>query len=93
MTTSPETVTSLTAQTLDPGKAVERIFPGTNEGLLFSIWRAVDNILQVLGIKQAKTEVNNFDDVDFDKVASMGAFPFRRSDLFLKVITRLPCCL
>jgi hypothetical protein len=86
MSNSPqvqETVTSLTAKSLDPKEAVERIF--ADEGLLLSYWRAVDNILQVVGLKEAKAHIDTLDNVDFDKVAAMGNFGSRPSDLFLRV--------
>jgi hypothetical protein len=80
-----DTVTKLTAKSLDPKKAIEQVF--TEEpGLLYSLWWAVDNILQVVGLKAAKAAVDNLHEADLDKIATMGAFPNRPSDLFLKVV-------
>jgi hypothetical protein len=85
MSPSQESVTSLTAQSLDPGKASERIF--SSEGLLYSLWSAAAHIITVIGLKEAKAPVDTLHAIDFEKVASMGNFGTRPSDLFLKVVS------
>lgn len=80
-----ETVTSITAKTLDPGKAVETIY--SKEGLLYSLWRAaVYLLLEVFGFKSSSKGIyEDYEHANLDQVAAKGNFPSRPSDLFLKV--------
>jgi hypothetical protein len=83
LSSDPETVTSLTAKTSNPGKAVEKLFK--REGLLYSLWRVIIYLLEELGVKASTKIHDDYSNVDLDKVASRGRFPYRPSDLFLKV--------
>ena len=81
-------VTSLTAKTLDPGRAVATVIKN-QEGLLYSLWRVVVFLLfEALGLNilsNHKATHENYENVDLDKYAARGRFPYRPSDLFLKV--------
>jgi hypothetical protein len=81
-----ETVTTLTAKNYDIPKAMARIF-SDQEGLLFSLWRLVIYLLEVFGLKKSMSNlrIDESENVDLDRAATMGNFPSRPSDLFLKV--------
>ncbi len=81
-----ETVTSLTALSLDPGKAVATIF-NYEEGLLYSLWQVVVYLLlEALGRKSSLSKGihEDYEHANLDTVAKKGKFPSRPSDLFLK---------
>ena len=86
-TSEPETVTSITAKTLDPAKAASKIF--AQEGLLYSLWRlALYLVVYLFAAKEHKSSVridDEYEQADLDTVAARGNFPSRPSDLFLKV--------
>ena len=82
------TVTSLTAKTFDPRRAVVTVIKN-QEGLIYSLWRVLVFLLfEALGLKKSSNHRGIHDDyehVDLDKFAARGRFPYRPSDLFLKV--------
>jgi len=86
---NPETVTSVTARTLDPGKAVAMVI--RKEGLLYSLWRLVMYLPEALGFQSAKKIDQGYANVDLDKIVARGRFPYRPSDLFLKVVHDFDC--
>lgn len=83
-TSEPETVTSITAKTFNPGKAASTMF--AQEGLLYSLWRVAMYLLEAQGLKSSSRIDNEYEQADLDKVAARGKFPSRPSDLFLKVL-------
>jgi len=84
-TSEPETVTSITAETYNPGKAASTIF-AQEEGLLYSLWRVLVYLLEVQGLKSSTRIDDDNEQADLDKAAARGRFHFRPSDLFLKVL-------
>jgi hypothetical protein len=81
--TDHETVTLLTAQSLNPGNASAILF--NREGLIYSLWRVVVYLLlEVFGLKSKQID-ENYENVNLDEVGARGRFPYRPSDLFLKV--------
>jgi hypothetical protein len=81
-----ETVTSLTAKSLDPGKAVATIY-SNREGLLYSLWRpAAYLLLEAFGLNKSSKGIHeDYEHADLEAVAARGNFRSRPSDLFLKV--------
>ena len=80
---SVETVTTLTAKTHDPGEAAATIFK--EQGLIATLWQLGEYLLEALGIKEAKKIDADYENISLDEVAARGNFPYRPSDLFLKV--------
>jgi hypothetical protein len=80
-----ETVTSLTALSLDPGKAAATVF--NNNESLYSLWQTnVYLLLEAFGQKTSSKGIHeDYEHTDLDTVAKRGNFPSRPSDLFLKV--------
>jgi hypothetical protein len=79
-----ETVTSLTARDLNPAKATATIFK--DQGVIFSLWQLAEYLLEAIGVKAAKKLHGDYEHADLDVVAERGNFPYRPSDLFLKVL-------
>jgi hypothetical protein len=79
----PETVTSITARTLNPGEAVKKIYE--EQGSFYTLWQIFIFLLEALGLKQKNIEAD-YEHVSLDEVEKRGKFPYRPSDLFLKVI-------
>ena len=84
-TSEPETVTSITATTYNPGKAASVLF-APEQGLLYSVWRVLLYLLEVQGLKSSVRIDDDYEQADLDKAAARGRFPSRPSDLFLKVL-------
>lgn len=87
-----ETVTSLVARGMDPEKAVTTIF--TEQGLLISLWIVIVYLLEAVGLK-AETKIHDnyaHEQLGLDAVAKKGNFPYRPSDMFLRVCTIGCCC-
>lgn len=84
-TGADETVTSLTALSLDPGKAAATVF--NNNESLYSLWQTnVYLLLEAFGQKTSSKGIHeDYEHIDLDTVAKRGNFPSRPSDLFLKV--------
>jgi hypothetical protein len=80
---SVETVTTLTAKSHDPGEAAATIFK--EQGLIDSLWQLGEYLLEALGIKEAKKIDDDYENISLDEIATRGNFPYRPSDLFLKV--------
>jgi hypothetical protein len=80
-----ETVTSLVARGLDPEQAVTTIFK--EQGLLISLWIVLVYLLEAVGLKADSKIHDNYehDKLDLEAVARKGNFPYRPSDLFLRV--------
>ena len=78
-----QTVTSLTAQTLNPGSATATILK--SKGWLSSYWQLASYLLEAIGAKSSRKIHDDSHDIDLDKVVDRGRFPSRPSDLFLKV--------
>jgi len=78
-----ETVTSLTAKSLHPGEAAKKIFK--EQGSFYFLWQVWTFLLEALGYKQKKIDAD-YEHISLDEVAARGNFPYRPSDLFLKVV-------
>jgi hypothetical protein len=80
-----ETVTSLVAKGLDPEQAVATIFK--EQGLLNSLWIVLVYLLEAVGLKADSKIHDNYahEQLDLEAVAKKGNFPYRPSDLFLRV--------
>jgi len=86
-TTNPtenETVTSITAKTMHPGKATEQLFK--QQGWAISLWEVFLYLLEANGLKEPKKIHDDYDNIDLDEIMQRGRFPYRPSDLFLKVL-------
>ena len=79
----PETVTSITARTLNPGEASKKIFE--EQGSFYIFWQIFTFLLEALGLKEKKIDAD-YEHAPLDEVAKRGRFPYRPSDLFLKVL-------
>jgi hypothetical protein len=81
----PQTVTSLTAQTLNPGAAAAKILK--SKGVLANYWNLACYLLEALGVKWLRNNKidRDYDDINLDEIVERGRFPYRPSDLFLKV--------
>lgn len=81
-----ETVTRLVARGQDPETAIATIFK--EQGLLISLWIVLVYLLEAVGLKaEAKIHDNyEHDQLDLDAVTKKGNFPYRPSDLFLRVL-------
>ena len=90
--TGDVTVTSLTAKTFDPRQATATVIKN-QEGLLYSLWRVVLFLFfEALGLNKSSNHKGiheDYEHANLDKVASRGKFPYRPSDLFLKVQLKL----
>ena len=81
-----ETVTGLVAKGQDPEAAIATIFK--EQGLLISLWIVFVYLLEAIGLKAEANIQKNYehDQLDLDAVAKKGNFPYRPSDLFLRVL-------
>ena len=86
--TGDVTVTSLTAKSFDPKQAYATVIKN-QEGLLYSLWRVLVFLLfEAFGLSKSadhKGIHEDYERANLDKVAARGRFPYRPSDLFLKV--------
>jgi hypothetical protein len=83
--TAKETVTGLVATGQDPETAIASVFK--EQGLLISLWIVFVYLLEAVGLK-AEAKIHDdygHDHLDLDVVAKKGKFPYRPSDLFLRV--------
>jgi hypothetical protein len=78
-----ETVTLITAKTLNPGEASKKIFK--EQGSFYTFWQIWEFLLEANGLKEKKIDTD-YEHIPLDEVAKRGRFPYRPSDLFLKVI-------
>jgi len=69
---------------MHPGKATEQLFK--QQGLAYSLWEVFLYLLEVSGLKHPKKIHDDYDNIDLDEIMQRGRFPYRPSDLFLKVL-------